>query len=148
MSDWKKKLQERIQADFPLTPNPYAELAGEYSVTEEEILLAISELKNSGIIRRIGASINSRKAGYVSTLVACKVSAVKLESVAAEIGRNPGVTHSYERENDYNLWFTLISRNSEILQKTLDEYSNLDGIVDLNSLPASKVYKLKVRFGV
>ncbi len=146
MTDWRDKLLERIQADFPLTPEPYASLADEYSVTEGEVIDAIRAFKERGIIRRIGATLDSRKTGYSSTLVACKVEPVALDDVAAEVGKHPGVTHSYERESEFNLWFTLIAENEDALNAALDRYSRLPGVIELYSLPAEKVYKIKVRF--
>lgn len=146
MSDWREKLLERIQADFPLTPAPYAALADEYGVTEGEIIEAIGEYKGKGIIRRIGATLDSRKIGYASTLVACRIEPRALEEVAAEVGKHPGVTHSYEREGEYNFWFTLIAKDEDRLNAALDKYAGLPGVIELHSLPAEKVYKIRVRF--
>jgi DNA-binding Lrp family transcriptional regulator len=146
LTDWKKKLFERIQSGFPLSPAPYAELADEYGVTEGAIIDAIDEFKREGVVRRIGATLDSRKVGYVSTLVACKVEPEMLEDVTAEVGRHPGVTHAYERDGEYNFWFTLITRDEGSLNEVLDRYSNLPGVEELHPLPADKVYKLKVHF--
>ena len=148
MVNLKDKLLSRIQANFPLSPAPYKDLAEEFDVTEDDIINAISELKMQGLIRRIGASIDSRKAGYVSTLVGCKVQPDKLAEVAKEVGKNPGVTHAYERADAINFWFTLIEKDKAKLEEAIDEYSRLPGIEELYSLPAEKVYKIDVRFNV
>jgi DNA-binding Lrp family transcriptional regulator len=146
MADWKHNLLGRIQDDLPITPTPYADLAGELGVSEGEIIAAISDLKNQGVIRRIGATIDSRRAGYVSTLVGCKVEGDKLEEVAAEIGKNPGVTHSYERDDELNLWFTLIAKDWHAIRAALERYFQLPGVIELHSMPADKVYKLRTHF--
>ena len=146
LDDWKRKLFELIQADFPISATPYQDLAEKFGVSENEIIDAIRDMKQDGVIRRVGASIDSRNAGYVSTLVACKADAEKIEDVAAKIAEHPGVTHSYERDNKYNLWFTLISKNETIADNDLAKFSNIPGVEELHSLPAEKVYKIKVRF--
>jgi len=146
MKEWKQELLERIQSDFPTIPTPYARLAEEFGVKEEKIIKAIKEMRDSGVIRRIGASIDSRKAGYVSTLVGCKVEEDALEAVAEGIGYNHGVTHSYQRDDEFNLWFTLIMKDEDELKQTLGDYSDLPGVVELHSMPADKVYKIKVQF--
>jgi DNA-binding Lrp family transcriptional regulator len=147
VKDWKKRLLEDIQSDFPISPTPYADLAREFSQSEEKVIQAIEEFKKSGVVRRIGASIDSRKAGYVSTLVGCKVDPDQLEKTAEGIGYNTGVTHSYQRDGDLNFWFTLIVKDEETLKDTLEDYSKLDAMEELHSLPADKVYKIKVHFG-
>jgi siroheme decarboxylase len=147
MSELSVTLLDRIQSGFPLTPTPYADLAAEFHTTETEIISSIQALKESGVIRRIGASIDARKAGYISTLVACKVDPKQIEDVAKVINNNPGVTHSYERSSEYNLWFTIIARNDALIAEFIERYRNLPGVSDIHSLPASKVYKIKMQLG-
>jgi siroheme decarboxylase len=147
MSGLAQKLLDRIQSGFPLTPTPYADLATEFHTTETEIIATIKALKESGVIRRIGASIDARRAGYVSTLVACKADPKHLEEVANVIGKNPGVTHSYERASEYNLWFTIIAESDAVIVDAIENYRRLPGVVDIRSLPALKVYKIKVQLG-
>ncbi|MDR1016155.1 MAG: hypothetical protein LBL67_01625, partial [Coriobacteriales bacterium] len=109
MTDFQKKILTIIQSHFPITPRPYAVLAEQLASDEQTVYDAVGELCASGQIRRIGASINSRKVGYVSTLAALAVPAERVDEVAALINAYPGVTHNYQRENHYNLWFTLIA---------------------------------------
>lgn len=148
MNDLKRHLINRIQSNFPLTPTPFEDLARELNTTESEIITALTELKKEGILRRIGASIDSRKIGYFSTLVGCVVEHDKLDAVAAEICKNPNVTHAYERDDEINFWFTLISISIEKIERAIREYSRMPGVIKIFSLPADKVYKLKVQFDV
>ena len=46
-----------VQADLPDTLTPYADIARTVGCTEEEVLDLLSRLKQSGAIRRFGASI-------------------------------------------------------------------------------------------
>ena len=82
-------------------------------ISEEETLFRVAKLREAGIIRRIGASINSRGLGFVSTLVTARVPAERLDDFVALINSFPGVTHNYLRKHDYNVWFTLIARSEE-----------------------------------
>lgn len=145
-AQWKQKLFEKIQSEFPISSTPYLDLANEYGVSEDEIINAIREMKEQGIIRRLGATIDSRKAGYVSTLVACMVKPDKIDDVATDVGEYPQVTHSYERDNEFNLWFTFIADSESTLNRELDKISQLPGVEKLYSLSAKKMYKIKVQF--
>jgi len=146
MNELQEKLVDRIQTDFPISPAPFDDLAREFDVSESDVIDALKDLKESGVVRRIGASVDSRTAGYVSTLVGCRVAEDRLEDVAAEVGSNPGVTHAYERENELNFWFTLISPGQAELDRQLKIYEDLPGMIELYSMPADKVYKINVKF--
>ena len=53
-----------VQADLPDTLTPYADIARTVGCTEEEVLDLLSRLKQSGAIRRFGASIKHQKTGW------------------------------------------------------------------------------------
>lgn len=82
MDDIDRKILDEIQINFPLSPRPLKVLVGRLGLSEKEIGDRIRTLRKSGIIRRIGASLNSRKLGYTSTLCAMKVPEESLEGVA------------------------------------------------------------------
>lgn len=140
-----RALLDLIQTDFPLAPRPYAQLGKALGLTEAETLAKIRALRGRGLIRRIGPSFSSRHLGYVSTLCAARVSADKLEAFVQRVNAEPGVTHNYLRDHDFNVWFTLIAPSGETAEAALKGITEDTGISVL-SLPAAKVYKIKVDF--
>lgn len=142
-----RDLLNRIQEDFPLTPRPYRELALSLQVPEEEILRRLQFMKDSGLIRRIGAVFDSGQMGYYSTLCACKVPEARLEQVADLINRESGVTHNYQRDHDYNLWFTLTAPGSEAAEQIIRRLENEAG-VKIETMPTTRVFKIKVSFEI
>ncbi|MDK2821239.1 MAG: siroheme decarboxylase [Clostridia bacterium] len=134
-----------IQEDFPLTKEPYAELGQRLELTENEVMERIAKLKKDGIIRRIGAFFNSRKIGYVSTLCAIKVPEESLEKVTNIVNSFSGVTHNYLREDEYNMWFTLIGPCRENLEKILAEIEAKTNL-KIMELPAEQTFKIRVNF--
>lgn len=138
-------LLERLQTALPLCPRPYAQLGAELGLNEEEVLTRLQLLKNSGLIRRIGANFNSRALGWHSTLCAASVPNEKLENFSQEVNKLPGVTHNYLRQHTYNVWFTLIGQSQEEVEGEIEKLSEITGIKILN-LPAKKIFKLKVKF--
>jgi DNA-binding Lrp family transcriptional regulator len=140
-----RELLNQIQADFPIEPHPYRIIGARVGMTEEEVLSRIARLKQEGIIRRFGASINSRRIGFVSTLLAAKVPTAKFDSFVETVSSCPGVTHNYERRHDYNVWFTLISPSPEDQQRTIKELAEKTG-VEILELPAKRLFKIRVDF--
>jgi DNA-binding Lrp family transcriptional regulator len=58
----------------------------------------------------------------------------------------PGVTHNYEREGDYNIWFTLIAPSRKKINRILAEISRKTGVGGILNLPALKTFKIAVDF--
>ena len=69
----------------------------------------------------------------------------KLEHVAHQINKHPGVSHNYEREHQFNLWFTLAVPPGSDLKKELDKFSKLDGIKKTRMLPTLQLFKIGVK---
>ena len=131
-----------LQTNLPLTERPFQVLADQLNTSEEEVIARLNELKELGYIRKIGLFFDSAKLGYEGTLIATKVLPEQLENVANVI------THNYEREGDYNLWFTLITIDMEQQEEILNHIKSLPGVLDLINLPANKKYKVSVNFNL
>ena len=100
MDNVDRQLLDIIQTGFPLTPRPYADLGQRLGISEQEALERVRALKQSKIIRRLGANFQSAKLGFVSTLCAAKVPQEKMDDFVARVNACPGVTHHYLREHD------------------------------------------------
>jgi heme b synthase len=141
-----KALLTVIQTDLPVAEKPFDVLAGSLGTTADDLLARLSHLREAGLIRRLGPVFDSRRLGYVSTLVAAKVPAERLAETAQCVNRLPGVTHNYQRQHAYNLWFTLTAPSAEELQRRLDQLRQQTGLDCFYSLPAVTTYKIRVAF--
>ena len=135
-----------IQTAFPVAEQPFEALADQLGAAPEEVRRCVLRLRDSGVIRRVGAVFDSRRLGYASTLVAARVPPERLDEVAAMASRLPGVTHNYGRDHAYNLWFTLTAESERRLEEAIDDLKRRSAIPDLHSLPALAVYKIRVNF--
>lgn len=142
-----KKLLTIIQQDFPISSRPFQEIGTKLGITEEETLERLKNLKELGVIRRLGAIMDSRKLGYKSTLCTIEVPKEKVEQVSAIVNEYTGVTHNYLRSHRYNLWFTLITPSQKHLEKVLKEIEEKTRL-KVYSLPALRLFKIKVNFHV
>ena len=140
-----RKILNEIQWLFPLTDRPFLEIAQRHNTTEIDIMNRISAMKENGLIRQINAIFDTRRLGYKSALIAFAVKPEKLDYVANEVNKHPGVSHNYERNHEFNMWFTLaIPPNSE-MKATLDKMASLDGVIKYRLLPTLKMYKIGVK---
>ncbi|MDE0832461.1 MAG: Lrp/AsnC family transcriptional regulator, partial [Nitrosopumilus sp.] len=102
-----KELLNEIQWTFPLVTRPFDAIAKKFDTTPEIIKEKLKNLKEIGVLRQLSAIFDTRKLGYTSSLVAMEIEHDELDHVASQINRHPGVSHNYERDHQFNLWFTL-----------------------------------------
>ena len=142
------KLEQRLLNDFqrkmPLSATPYADIAEELGVTEDEAMASIISLQERGVISRVGPVFRPNRIG-VSTLAAMSVPKQDLECVARIISAFPEVNHNYEREHEYNLWFVVTASSTEHLDIVLHEIEQ-HAEYPLMSLPMLEDYFIDLGF--
>jgi DNA-binding Lrp family transcriptional regulator len=146
MDEKDQQIVDLIQTALPVDVRPYARIGEAVGLPESEVIDRIKSLKERNIIRRVGALVEPRKVGYVSSLIAAKIEPDKIPQAVEKINAYVGVTHNYHRENYFNVWFTLIARGAKKHADILDTIRGFDGVLALHSLPATKIFKLKVNF--
>jgi len=144
LSPLQKQLLNNFQQDFPVSPQPYLEIAKRLGVSENEVLTAFKELADQYYISRIGPIIAPNHIGK-STLVAMAIPPKKLTEVANQISQLDEVNHNYERDHHYNLWFVLISENQQHLQTLLKAIEMQTGYIAMQ-LPLLKDYFINLGF--
>ncbi len=140
-----KEILNEIQWTFPLVSQPYHEIAKKFDVSVEDIKKRLTNLKKIGILRQLSAIFDTRRLGYKSSLIAMKIDPDKLDYVAQQINRHPGVSHNYERNHEFNLWFTLAVPPGLDLKTEVDKFSKLAGIQKIRLLPTIKLFKIGVK---
>src|ERR671935_282020 len=58
-----------------------------------------------------------------------RIARLKDIGLIRQINRNPGVSHNYERNHEYNMWFTLAVPPNENMRAVLDRMAPLDGVL-------------------
>ena len=146
LTAFDKALLNLLQGSLPIGKRPFAKMAEELGTDEERVISRLRLLKDEGFLRRIGTFFDSSRLVYGGTLVALRVAEGKVASVAEAVNRYPGVTHNYEREGKFNLWFTLLTPNLETEKEILSEVEALPGVERLLNLKTTKKYKINVQF--
>jgi DNA-binding Lrp family transcriptional regulator len=138
-----------LQEDLPLVSQPWKAIAERLGIKETEIISRMNRLKDAGIIRGISPVLESRHLGlHAATLVALHVPVERMDKVAAIISSYPEVSHNFQRDHYYSLWFTIAAQNGEGIRNVLDEILHRTGIPasDVLDLPTVKKIKIDVRF--
>ena len=155
MTALEQLLLSVIQDAFPLEERPYLVLAEQLGSDEQSVFAAVENLRQSGIIRRIGGVYDSKKLGFISRLCAGKVPTAStgasddfaLESFAAAVNEIPAITHNYVRSHEYNVWFTVIAQSEVEIQKIVDEVCSKTELHDVHILNATKKFKINTVMG-
>jgi DNA-binding Lrp family transcriptional regulator len=143
-----KNLLNIIQAEFPLSREPFAALETRLSINRNEIIRRIEKLKSRGIIRLIGPIFNPGRLGYQTTLVAMRVPAERLEKAEQIISIHPMVSHCYERDHDFNLWLTLAMPVTKDLESEAHELGSKTEAEEILNLPAIRIFKIGAYFNI
>ena len=145
MDNLDKEILNEIQWTFPLVAKPYDEIAKKFGVEPDVIKSRLTHLKETGILRQLSAIFDTRRLGYKSSLVAMEIEPEKLEYVAQQINRHPGVSHNYERNHQFNLWFTLAVPPGSDLKTEIDKFQKIPGIIKIRMLPTIQLFKIGVK---
>ena len=145
MDDRDKRLLNLVQEDFPLAPRPFEALGLPLDLTEAEVLGRIADLKQRKVIRQIGGIFDTRSLGYTSSLVAMRVPSERVDEAAAVVSAHPGVSHNYQRNHAFNLWFTVAVPSTCDLFWTMDQLHQTAGAESTRILPTLRLFKIGVR---
>ncbi len=100
-----REIIEALQGGLPLVPAPYARVASDMGMDQDELLLRLADLKSSGVIRRIAAAPNHYKLGMTSNgMTVWDVQDDRVTELGTQIGALPFVTHCYERPRALPDW--------------------------------------------
>jgi siroheme decarboxylase len=146
MDSTDKEILNRIQREVPLEREPFEAIGRELGIAGDEVIRRIEALKRGRVIRQISAIFDTRVLGYESSLVAARIQAHKLGEGAKAINSHPGVSHNYERNNEFNLWYTVaVPPDSRLgLEGTVDVLHRISGAEKTRILPTLKLFKIGV----
>lgn len=145
-SSLEQYLLNDFQRDLSLSSTPYADMAAQLGVSEDEVLISIHTLQEKGAISRVGPVFRPNRIG-VSTLAAMAIPAEDIDCVARIVSAFPEVNHNYEREHEYNLWFVVTASSEEHLNIVLYEIEQHAGY-PLMSLPMLEDYFIDLGFNL
>lgn len=125
MEEIDRLIIKEIQGDVVLKENFYRNLAHKIGCSESEVLKRLTNMKNTGILKRVGAVLRHRNIGYKSNgMLVCCISPKEINNAGTFLASLSQVSHCYERKTNthwpYNL-YAMIHGNSDIEVKNIVE---------------------------
>ena len=135
-----------LQRDLPLQPRPFDALARGTSVAPDELLASARLLVVRGQIRRFGAVIPSRKAGFVATAMGVwQVAEDRTEEYGTRLSQHRAVSHCYLRpvysDWPYNLYTTVHGRSVDECESIINDLAIDTGLTQKQALFPTWEYK-------
>ncbi|MEM1597073.1 MAG: Lrp/AsnC family transcriptional regulator [Pyrobaculum sp.] len=135
-----------VQYNFPLVERPFRAIGDRLGESEEWVIERLRDAVKAGVLKRIGAILNYRSRGMVAALVGMAVPESRIEDVAAEVNKDPLVSHNFQRDyRPYNLWYVTKAASKEELEAKVRAVAEKFG-VDYVVLYSLRSYKVDVRF--
>lgn len=138
------KLLDDWQRNLPIEPRPFARIGEALRCGETEVIRRLEFLRATGRVTRVGATCAPNTVS-ASTLAAIAAPTERLEDVAAIVGSQPGVNHSYERESHWNLWFVATGPDRAHVDGVLMEIQVRTGLRVLD-LPLVRPFNVDLGF--
>ena len=128
-----RKIIEATQAGLPLVTAPFAAIARDVGIAEEEVMTRLSALKERGVIRRIAAAPNHYRLGMTANgMSVWDVDDNMVDALGEKVGALAFVSHCYRRPRalpdwPYNLFAMVHGSNREEVNRKCEDISRLLG---------------------
>jgi siroheme decarboxylase len=126
LTELEKRIIAAIQGDMPVTAQPYARIARELDIEEQQLLEALKDLVRRGVIRRFGATLRHQKSGYTANaMTAWMVEEDRIEDVGRIMASFKEVSHCYRRdpteEWKFNLYTMIHGKDEAHCRRTAEK---------------------------
>jgi len=119
MDSHDRAIINALQGGFPICDRPFAQVAAQLGLSEDELIRRLEALLAAGTLSRFGPMYHAERLGGSLILTAMQVPAEDFERVAEQVNAMPEIAHNYEREHDLNMWFVVATGTPEEAEATL-----------------------------
>lgn len=149
MKSLQQRLIELTQAGLAVVASPYSDIADQLGITETDVFALLEEMKNNGLIRRIGAVPNHYALGYQHNLMTVwDVADDDADTFGQRLGELDFVSHCYLRPRHlpdwpYNLFAMVHGRSATDADDKVSVIKQLLGRCcrQHSVLPSTKILK-------
>ncbi|WP_374546786.1 Lrp/AsnC family transcriptional regulator [Rhodoblastus sp.] len=123
-----RKLINGWQGGFPLTSRPFAEVAHDLGISEDEAIERIRALRDDNMITRFGPMFNADALGGAFCLCAMAVPEERWDETVQAVNDRIEVAHNYRRDHRLNMWFVLATDQASKIETLCSEIEQATGL--------------------
>jgi len=132
MDEFDSAIVNCLQGGFPLVDRPFALVAAELGLAEEDLIARVRKLLEARVLTRFGPMYQVERMGGAFSLAAMRVPPADFDRVAEIVNALPEVAHNYEREHAYNMWFVLATEKPDGIARAIARIERETGLPVLN----------------
>jgi DNA-binding Lrp family transcriptional regulator len=132
MDEFDSAIVNCLQVGFPLSERPFAEVAAELGLAEENLIARVGKLLEERVLTRFGPMYQVERMGGAFSLAAMRVPPADFDRVVEIVNALPEVAHNYERAHEYNMWFVLATEKPEGIAQAIARIERETGLPVLN----------------
>ncbi|RMD64897.1 MAG: Lrp/AsnC family transcriptional regulator [Alphaproteobacteria bacterium] len=139
-----RHLINALQDGFPIVERPFAAVAAQLDLDEDEVVARIRRLLDAGVLSRFGPLYDAERMGGGLTLAALAVPPERFDEVAGIVNAFPEVAHNYARDHALNMWFVIATERPQQVRSVIEAIEAASGLPVLD-LPKIEEYFLGLR---
>lgn len=140
MDELDRKIINVLQSGFPVSEEPYAEVAKQLGIDEVDLLSRLKKLLNEKILTRFGPMYDAEKLGGAFSLVAIKVPQQEFDRVTEIVNSYTEVAHNYHRDHEFNMWYVLATETAEKIIEVNSDIERRTGLKVFNMPKLDEYY--------
>lgn len=140
MDDLDRKIINLLQEGFPLTAEPYVDVAKQLGVDESDLLARLKSLLDEKTLSRFGPMYDAAKLGGDFSLVAIKVPEDRFDEVNEIVNGYEEVAHNYHRDHEFNMWYVLATESPEKIHEVNTDIEKRTGLKVFNMPKLDEYY--------
>ncbi len=142
-----RQIIDTLQGGFPLCAAPYAQVAQQLGLTEDDLLQRLQCLLDTKVLTRFGPMFQVERMGGAFVLAAMQVPEERFDEVTLQVNAFAEVAHNYRREHRLNMWFVLATSTPDGIVATVKAIEAATGL-PVYPFPKEKEYFVEMKLQV
>ena len=144
MDELDRAIVNALQGGFPISNEPYREVAETLGIAEAELIARLGRLLESKTLTRFGPMFQVERMGGAFVLAALAVPEARYDEVTALVNALPQVAHNYRREHALNMWFVLATETPAGIAEALARIERDTGL-PVYAFPKEREYFVEMK---
>jgi len=140
LDDYDKKIINLLQQGLPVCEHPFAALAQQLALSEQEILNRLENLLENKVLSRFGPMFDAACFGGAFTLAALQVPEQDFEKINEIVNSFEQIAHNYKRDHQYNMWFVIATESQQEIELVIKQIEEKTGLEVLNAPKLKEFY--------